>query len=52
MFNPFHVTGLFRYPLKTSKNEKFSCFQGVPEETSGMKWVNMKQIHDFKFPRH
>ena len=36
-FNPFHATGLFRYPLKTSV---FWCFQGVSKETSGMKWVN------------
>ena len=45
-FNPFHATGLFRYPLKTSV---FWCFQGVSKETSGMKWVNeesnFKQIY-------
>ena len=23
-FNPFHVTGLLRYPLKTSENQRFS----------------------------
>ena len=34
-FNPFHVTGLFLYPLKTSKNSWF--VQGVQKETSSMK---------------
>ena len=28
-FNPFHVTGLLRYPLKTSENQRFSdVFRG------------------------
>ena len=35
--NPFHATGLFWYPLKTSENR----FQGVSKETSGMKWVKV-----------
>ena len=36
--NPFHATGLFRYPLKTSEKLWFSdVFQGVFKETSGMK---------------
>ena len=35
--NPFHATGLFWYPLKTSENQRF---QGVSKETSDMKWVN------------
>ena len=26
LFNPFHATGLFLYPLKTSGNQKFSSF--------------------------
>ena len=39
--NPFHATGLFWYPLKTSENLCFSdVFRGVSKETSGMKWVN------------
>ena len=38
--NLFHVTGVCRYPLKTSENQRFSCFQGVSKETSGVKWVN------------
>ena len=28
LFNLFHATGLFRYPLKTSKNQRFSVFRG------------------------
>ena len=40
IFNPFHATDLFQYPLKTSENQRFSdVFQGVLKETSGMKWV-------------
>ena len=36
--NPFHATGLFQYPLKTSEEpEVFRRFQGVSKETSGMK---------------
>ena len=31
-FNPFHATGLFLYPLKTSENQMY-------RNTSGMKWV-------------
>ena len=29
LFNPFHATNLFRYPLETSENQKFSdVFRG------------------------
>ena len=29
LFNPFHATGLFLYPLKTSENQRFSdVFRG------------------------
>ena len=38
--NPFHVTGLFRYPWKHQKTCGFLMFSGVSKETSGMKWVN------------
>ena len=38
-FNPFHVTGLFLYPLKTSENLCFFLFSGAWKATSGMKWV-------------
>ena len=34
--NPFHATGFFLYPLKTSKPKVFWCFQGVQKET--MAW--------------
>ena len=37
--NPFYATGLLLYPLKTSENQRFSCFQGVQKKTSGMKQV-------------
>ena len=38
--NRFHVTGLLRYPLKTSENLWFSdVFRVVSKETSGMKRV-------------
>ena len=40
--NPFHATGLYQYPLKTSENlEVFWCFLAVLKETHGMKWVNV-----------
>ena len=28
MFNPFHATDLFRYPLETSENQNFLMFSG------------------------
>ena len=32
IFNPFHTTGLFRYPLKTSENQSFSdVFRDYPK---------------------
>ena len=34
---PFHSTGLFPLPLKTSKK----IFQGVSRKSSGMKWFNI-----------
>ena len=40
-FNPIHATGLFLYPLKSSKPQGFGCFQGLAKETgSSMKWVH------------
>ena len=38
--NPFHTTGLFLCPLKTSGNLWSSdVFQGVLKATNVMKWV-------------
>ena len=37
LLKPFHSTGLFPPPLKTSK----TIFQGVSRESSGMKWFNI-----------
>ena len=39
LFNPFHATGFFQYPLKYPP-EVFWCFQSVLKETKGMEWVN------------
>ena len=42
--NPFHATGLFLYPLKSSENQRFSyVFMGY-RKTSGMKWVNPRHL--------
>ena len=42
--NPFHVTGVILYPLKTSENLWFSdIFRGYRKRPSGMKWVNANQ---------
>ena len=38
-FKPFHTAGLFLYPLKTSKNQRFLMFPGGIERDLGMKWV-------------
>ena len=38
--NPLHVTCLFLYPLKTSKNESLRYFQRVYKETNGAQWVH------------
>ena len=39
--NPFHSTGLFLYPMKTSEKQTFSnAFRGVQKETSDVKWGN------------
>ena len=40
-FNPFHATGFFRYPLKTSENQVFWCFQRHrkrPVAWNGLIW--------------
>ena len=37
---PLHVTSLFLYPLKTSKNKSFRYFQWLYKETNGAEWVN------------
>ena len=42
--NTFHATDLFWYPLKTSENHRFWCFQGISKEISGMKWINVKNV--------
>ena len=39
LLNSVHASGFFRCPLKL---EVFGRFQGVPKETSDMKWVNTK----------
>ena len=39
-FNPFHATGLFRYPLKAAENLWFSVAFRGHQKTSGIKWVN------------
>ena len=46
--NPFHGTGLFRKPLKTSENLWLSdAFKGVSKEIIGMKLINTDLIdHD------
>ena len=53
LLNPFHATGLFLYPLKTSEKQRFSevfrCFQGVSKWTSGMKWVNICLIGNTEY---
>ena len=41
--NPFHATGLFLYPLKTSENLWFSdVIRGI-KDTSDMKWVKAEE---------
>ena len=45
--NPFHATCLFRYPLKTSENQRFSDVFREYRKTSGMKWVNSVEKHSF-----
>ena len=37
LFHPFHVTGLFLFPLKTSESCWLSDISGG--EIGGMKWV-------------
>ena len=39
IFSPFVPNALFLYPLKTSENLKFSCFQGVEKGCIGNKSV-------------
>ena len=39
LLNPFHAPDLFWYPLETSENQRFFCFQGASKKISGMKWV-------------
>ena len=36
LINPFYVTGLFRYPLKTLENERLLVFSGG--YIKGLKW--------------
>ena len=40
LVNPFYVTNLFQYRLKTSENLWFSVFWGALKKISGMRWVN------------
>ena len=46
--NPFHVTGLFLYPVKTSENVRLShVFMGYikrPEAWNGLKAINYFRI--------
>ena len=47
-FNPFHTTGLFRYPLKTSENQRFpDIFRGYrkrPVTWNGLKVFSKLQV--------
>ena len=40
--NPFNVTDLFLYPLKTSENLWFVMFSGGIEKDKWHKWVNQR----------
>ena len=40
VFNPFVPNALILYPLKTSENLTFFCFQGVEKGCIGNKWVH------------
>ena len=43
LFNPFHATGLFLYPLKTSKNLRFSdVFRGYRKRP--MAWNGLNSL--------
>ena len=48
LFNPFHATGLFIYPLKT-ENQWYTVFPAVYIETSGRKLVKRKYPHIHRF---
>ena len=50
LFNPFHATGLFRYPPENIR--KALIFHGgVSIEISGMKWVNFRfTLLDYSSP--
>ena len=48
-FNLFRATDFFWYPLKTSENQVFWCFQVVSKEISGMEWINDRNPVLLKF---
>ena len=41
VINPFSTDVPLVYPLKTSENWRFWCFQGVYISNIGLKWVNL-----------
>ena len=41
---PFHATGIFLYPLKTSDN--FGFMRLPLKEASDMKWINIKICYE------
>ena len=45
VINPFHATGLFRYPLKTSENQSFSdVFRGYRKRPVAWNGLNVGNI--------
>ena len=40
LFNPYHATDLFLYPLKTENLRFSNVFRGI-DETSSMKWLHL-----------
>ena len=45
---PFHATGLFRYPLKTSENQRFARFSDIFRGYRKRPWHEMgKLIFEF-----
>ena len=47
--DPFHATGIFLYPLKTSENLWFSdVIRGAWKDTCDMKWIRLLSINPFR----
>ena len=45
-FNPFYATDLFRYPLKTLENQRFSdVFRGIKREQWHEMGYNLGAFH-------